>query len=170
MWNIAPNRLARLKAKIILFWHHEHYKMNFIWFANADLFNINITLKVVMLNAWGQGKDTLKRQASPKSVPFSPTSRLKRKLHFLLVARCSLLFACCPLLFARCLLVSARCLIIFARCLLLFGHCSLRFVRCLLLFACALDTFCLSLVTCYLLLVTFCSFLVTSCSLLIACC
>ena len=63
MWKIAPNWLAHLKVEIILFWHHGHCKMNIylVWLMVIGSTS-GTTLKVVMLNTRGHGKDSLKHQ------------------------------------------------------------------------------------------------------------
>ena len=58
-----------------------------------------------------------------------------KRLKFLLVAHCSLLFACCSLVFGPCSLLFALCSLLYVCCLLVSARCSLLFPRCSLLVA-----------------------------------
>ena len=63
MWKVAPTWLAQQNVEIILFWQHGHCKMDFYLFLQMLICSTsNTTLKVVMSNTRGQGKDSLKHQ------------------------------------------------------------------------------------------------------------
>ena len=98
----------------------------------SNLNEIDLKLSNFTFQVW-QTQFSLK--IHPLAIKSIQLSHIPRKLNFLLVACCSLVFACCSLVFACCSLVFARCSLVFARCWVVFGRCSLLFARCSLLFA-----------------------------------